>query len=147
MSVDRREEIERWVEKNIVMHFSRSDGPGGQNVNKRSTKVTAWFPVSSMMFLTHDERSMMETRLSGRLNSKGMLVIRVKDTRSQAQNREIAQKRAAAIILEALKEKKQRKKTRLPRAAKQRRLSGKRIQSEKKKQRGGISYDGSGEEW
>jgi ribosome-associated protein len=116
--MNRREEVEQWVKKNIDMRFSRSDGPGGQNVNKRSTKVTAWVPVSSMEFLTLEEQSRLKKKLSGRLNSEGALVIRVRETRSQAQNRTLAVERATATILDALKKEKRRKVMRIPRTAK-----------------------------
>jgi ribosome-associated protein len=144
--MNRREEVEQWVKKNIDMRFSRSNGPGGQNVNKRSTKVTAWVPVSSMEFLTLEEQSRLKKKLSGRLNSEGALVIRVRETRSQAQNRTLAVERATATILDALKKEKRRKVMRVPRAAKEKRLEGKRLQSEKKKLRGGVSNNGHGEE-
>jgi ribosome-associated protein len=144
--MNKREEVEQWVKKNIDMRFSRSDGPGGQNVNKRSTKVTAWVLVSSMEFLTLEEQSRLKKKLSGRLNSEGALVIRVRETRSQAQNRTLAVERATATILDALKKEKRRKVMRIPRTAKEKRLEGKRLQSEKKKLRGGVSNNGHGEE-
>jgi len=146
MDAERQTEIERWVKKKIVMSFSRSGGPGGQNVNKLNTKVTARVPVSSMEFLTLEERSMLEKKLARRLNSEGELVIQVQDTRSQAQNRELAVARASDVILCALKREKKRKATRVSRAAKERRLLRKRLQSKKKKLRGGMPSDCHGEE-
>lgn len=146
MDSDRRAVVEQWVRKNIVMQFSRSGGPGGQNVNKVNTKVTVRVPVSYMEFLTPEELSMLKKKLARRLNSEGGLVIQVQDTRSQAQNRSLAVERALDVILGALKREKRRKKTGVPRAAKERRLARKRLQSRKKKLRGGLSSDGHGED-
>ena len=146
MDIDRHAVVEQWVRKNIVMQFSRSGGPGGQNVNKVNTKVTARVPVSSMEFLTPEELSMLKKKLARRLNSDGDLVIQVQDTRSQAQNRSLVVERALDVILGALKREKRRKATVVPRAAKERRLKRKRLQSRKKKLRGGLSSDGHGED-
>ena len=145
MDGERKTEITNAVQKNIIMQFSRSSGPGGQNVNKRSTRVTAWVPVKSAGFFTDGEKRVLEKRLAGRLTVDGDLVVRVQDTRSQAQNRELAAARAVDVILSALEKRKPRKATRVPRAADKRRLEGKKAQSEKKKRRRGVSPDSDGE--
>ena len=114
--------------------FTRSGGPGGQNVNKVSTKVVLRIPLDQLG-LTAEEEQRVRRKLSNRLNSEGELVIHSSETRSQALNRERAQRRALALISEALRPPKYRRKTKPSRAAKERRLKQKKRRGEKKRWR------------
>lgn len=106
--------------------FSRSGGPGGQNVNKVSTKVLISVPLLSLGGLSEDEKVYLAQRLKRRLNEDGRLVFQVQDTRSQLQNRELALARALEIIEEGLKRDKPRKATKPSRSSQEKRLESKR---------------------
>ena len=134
-------EIEEWVKKNIHFSFSRSSGPGGQNVNKRDTKVVAGIPIKSIDILTDDERALIESRLSHRLNSKGELIIKVQDTRSQSENRDIAVERLTGIVKKALKRKKARHPTHPTPSSKEQRIMEKKLLSRKKDLRGKVDLE------
>jgi ribosome-associated protein len=115
--------------------FVRAGGPGGQHVNKTSTKVELrWNPGESAA-LDDTTRARLLSRLAGRLTVSGDLVVAAGDHRSQLRNREIARDRLAAIVRSALVQHKRRKKTRPSRRAVERRIKAKKQRSERKKDR------------
>ena len=82
--------------------FTRSSGPGGQNVNKVSTAVELRFEAARSPALTGAVKARLR-RIAGRKwTGDGAVLIRVEDTRSQARNREIAEQRLADMIRQAL---------------------------------------------
>jgi ribosome-associated protein len=127
-----RERIRAWLRDGAEMSFSRSSGPGGQNVNKVNSKVSVFVPIVDMPGLTDAERGILIEKLSGRLSEGSVLVIQVQDSRSQLENRALAVERVMEIIERALKRDKPRKPTRPTRASKERRLLSKRIVKQKK---------------
>ena len=115
--------------------FSRSSGPGGQNVNKVSTRVTLLFDVSATNALTPGQRSRVMKRLHTRIDSHGVLRVVSSRHRSQAANRRAATERFAALLADALAVPKPRIETRVPRAVVARRLRDKARRSEAKHRR------------
>lgn len=109
--------------------FSRSGGPGGQNVNKVATRVTLYFDLRGSTGLPPEVKSRLLARLAGRLSKDGGLAVTVQDTRSQARNRRIAEQRLGDIIRRALEPTKKRRPTRVPRAQRRRRLEAKKRRS------------------
>jgi ribosome-associated protein len=105
---------------------SRSGGPGGQNVNKVSTRVTLWFDVAGSPSLTAEQRSLIRSRLATRISREGMLRVVSQQTRSQAANREAAVDRFVALLRGALARPRPRAKGRIPEAARRERLEEKR---------------------
>ncbi len=115
--------------------FSRSRGPGGQNVNKLNTKVTLKFDVDASACLTGAQKGLIKKRLNPRINFKGVLQVHSGRHRSQHANREDAIDRFARLMASALAQKPPRKRTRLPEAARIRRLEAKRHRSKIKRGR------------
>jgi ribosome-associated protein len=119
----------------LGVRATRASGAGGQHVNKTSTRVEITWNVLSSPSLAQADRERISTRLASRLSEDGELRVVASDTRSQLQNRELAESRLADIVRRALVIPKPRRKTRPTRAAKQARLTDKRRTSEKKRVR------------
>lgn len=119
----------------LDMRATRASGAGGQHVNKTSTRVEVTWNVTASPSLDEADRVRISTKLKSRLSDEGDLRVVASDTRSQLQNRELAEGRLAAIVRRALTIPKPRKKTRPSRAAKEARLTDKRRTSEKKRVR------------
>lgn len=121
--------------------YARSGGPGGQKVNKVSSKVIARLPLEALAFLGVQRRALVELRLANRISVDRDIVISVQDTRDQARNREIAIERLAELIARASLVPKGRVKTRPSRGAREARLRSKKVRSAHKKLRGPAFED------
>ena len=115
--------------------FARAGGPGGQNVNKVSSKVVARLPLEALEGLDGARRALVESRLASRISADRCIVLSVQDTREQSRNREIAVERLADLIARAAVLPKRRGKTRPTRASREARLRSKKVQSERKRLR------------
>ena len=117
-------------------------GPGGQHVNKVSTKVTLLFDLDASPSLTETQKARLRTALAGRIGKDGVLRVVSQSTRSQSANKELAVDRFAALLREALTPRTPRRKTRATLASKLRRLEGKRQRGAVKRQRTARHDDG-----
>jgi ribosome-associated protein len=125
----------------LRFRFSRSGGPGGQNVNKVSSRVEVLFSIEDSPSLSEAQKHRLLTRLAGRLDSDGILYVQVDESRSQWQNRQIAVERLASILRNALKVPKRRVATRRTQASHSRRLQAKKKRGELKRGRKDAGRD------
>jgi ribosome-associated protein len=114
---------------------SRSGGPGGQHVNKTSTRVTLRWNVAASRCLDANLRRRLERRLAARLTRSGDLLVHARRHRSRARNRELARQRLAELVREALATRRSRVATRPTRASRQRHREAKRRRGALKRSR------------
>ena len=114
---------------------SRSEGPGGQNVNKVNSKITLRWDVLNSQILIDEEKSIIKNRLSSFITKDGILLLSAQDKRSQLQNKEAVMQKLDYLLLKAFEVRKQRKPTKPSKSAKAERIKKKKLQSEKKKWR------------
>lgn len=122
-------------DEEVSFATSRSGGPGGQNVNKLETRVTVRFDVAGSPSLTDEQRQRLLERLATRITRSGVLHVTSQKHRTQAENREAAVARLAELMAEALREETPRKATRVPKAAKRRRVENKKRHGQRKRER------------
>ncbi len=122
----------------LRFRFSRSSGPGGQHVQKSSTRVELLFDVANSPSLSEEQRARVLKRLAGYVDSAGVLHLTSQSERSQWRNREEAIARFHDLMKQALKRRKRRKPTRPTAASREKRLQEKRKKSEKKQGRGKV---------
>ncbi|HID96695.1 MAG TPA: aminoacyl-tRNA hydrolase [Thermodesulfobacteriaceae bacterium] len=121
--------------REIRFTFSRSSDPGGQNVNKVSTRASLLFDVDRSLSLSLEHKARIRNRLTSRIRHKGILRITAGNQRSQKANRDAALKCFVRLLASALREKPPRKKTTVSKAAKEKRLQGKKHRSRIKQAR------------
>lgn len=121
--------------KELDFTFSRSSGPGGQNVNKVNSKVTLHWAVTASPSLPDDVRERFVHRFANRISVEGKVVITSQRYRDQGRNVADCTEKLRAMIAEAAVAPRQRKKTKPSRGAKERRLREKRAASAKKQLR------------
>lgn len=124
-------------ESAVRIAFSRSGGPGGQNVNKVSSKAEIWLRLDALTTI-HPEAVERLKKLAGRrITDAGELHVISETERSQSQNREEALLRIRQLLIDAMRRPKKRKVTRPSKASKQRRLDSKKKRSATKSNRRG----------
>jgi len=127
-------------EDEISFQASRSGGPGGQNVNKVSSRVTLRFDLEGSRVLSAEQRARIHRKLAGRINKDGLLQVTSQRTRSQEMNRSDAIERFAELLREALRQRTPRIKTAATASSKEERIK-------EKKRRTQIKVERSRKEW
>lgn len=122
-------------EDELVFRASRSSGPGGQNVNKTSTRVTLLFDVGSCPSFSNIQKERILAELAGRADRSGVVRVVSQKFRTQRANRNAAVERLQQLLADALRTRPVRRETAIPYAAKDRRLAQKRRRSLLKRQR------------
>ena len=125
----------REFSKEFIFSASRSRGPGGQNVNKVSTKVELRFDVPNSNILTEEEKEILLIRLQKKINTEGFLIITSQSERSQLKNKEKTIEKFYALLKKSLTPGKKRKPTKPNAAAKEKRLEEKKWNAGKKERR------------
>lgn len=125
----------RNLESEFVYSSSRSSGPGGQNVNKVSTKVELRFNLLLTKGFSETEKDLILKKLKNKINNNGELIIVSQSERSQVLNKVVVTEKFYVLISKALTLPKRRRSTRPTLTSKIKRLEGKRIRGVIKKLR------------
>ena len=123
----------------FVFSASRSSGPGGQNVNKVSTKVELRFHVMNSAILSLEEKNLLYEKLVNKITREGELVIVSQTERSQLKNKEAVIEKFYRLLKRTLTPRKKRKTTQPPPESVEKRLEEKRIRAELKEKRKKIN--------
>lgn len=139
MTNNRIEKQKKWEvvipEDEFTITFSMASGPGGQNVNRRATKVDLRWNVMESRVLILGQKQKVISAYPKRIDKDGYFFLRSQKTRSQEQNRQDVIARLHKLVNQALRPVKQRLPTKPTRVSQEKRLRQKKEQSEKKKLR------------
>jgi ribosome-associated protein len=119
--------------RDIRWKFSRASGPGGQNVNKVSSRVTLLYSIPQSSDLDEDQKTILTYKLGRFIDKQGVLQISVDEERSQMRNREIALQRFAELVRDALTPGRERYESAVPQREKERRIRTKKQRSQLKR--------------
>lgn len=128
------------AEEELSFTASPSSGPGGQHVNRASTRVTLRFDVANSPSLTQPQKYLIYDRLSTRISKEGILQITSQRHRSQHANKEEVICRFVELLSQALQRPKARTPTKPSKTAKERRLQEKARRAELKRRRSRLTF-------
>jgi ribosome-associated protein len=131
----------RIPEDELAEQVSRASGPGGQKVNKTSSRVTLRWSIAGSNVLSERQRERLLARLGTRVTRDGVLVLHAQRSRSQASNREQARARLVELVRAALREPAPRRPTAPTRGSRERARAAKRHRSARKRQRARVERD------
>jgi ribosome-associated protein len=131
-----------WLRRSdLRFEYSRSPGPGGQNVNKVASRVTLLFDVEHCPHLSPAHKARLMKAFPGRINREGVMRVVSSRFRTQAANRKAATERFVELVSEALTPAKRRRQTGVPARERARRLAEKARRGERKRLRRSPSAD------
>ena len=120
----------------LKIRFTRSSGPGGQNVNKRSTRAEITFPIATSRALSERQRTLALQRLGSRVDARGRIHVVSSSGRTQAENRVLALARFQGLLADALRPPPRARRATAPsKGAVERRLREKKARSDVKRKR------------
>ncbi|MEN8118398.1 MAG: alternative ribosome rescue aminoacyl-tRNA hydrolase ArfB [Bacteroidota bacterium] len=129
------EKRRKQLEQEFKFSASRSSGPGGQNVNKVSTKIELRFPLLSSQIFTDEEKQRIQAKLKNRINTEGEIILISGTERTQWQNRKKVTDKFFILIEKAVTPVKKRIKTSPTALSRLKRLESKKQQSQRKQMR------------
>ncbi len=127
----------RVAESAVRLQYSRSGGPGGQNVNKVNTKAELWISLAALAALSPSALDRLRQMAGKRITKADELHIVSETHRTAEANRLAVFERVEQMLRTARIEPKKRRKTKPSKASKRRRLEGKKRRSEIKAGRSG----------
>lgn len=122
-------------EHELSISTSRAGGPGGQHVNKASTRITVRWNIHNTQALTHEQKIRILQKLKAQVTNEGYIIVHNSSSRSQLHNKKAALQDLVHKVRKALHIPKKRMKTRMPKKVKEARLQEKKKRSEIKKRR------------
>lgn len=128
-------------EEELTFTFARSGGPGGQNVNKVSSKAVLRWNLAINTTLPEEVKARLRGQERRRVTVEGELLVTAQTYRDQERNKEACRERLREMVLRALEVPKPRKATKPTRGSKRRRLAEKRKRSETKDRRRDLGED------
>lgn len=135
LQISKEIKIDDWE---LTESFTRSQGPGGQNVNKVSSAVELRFEAARSPNLSSYIKTQLRKLAGRKWTLDGAIILRVEDTRSQSRNREIARARLKALILESSMRPKKRIPTKPTLGSQKRRIATKMQRGSVKLLRGKV---------
>jgi len=140
--MDIQNTIEQILAREVHFHFSKSSGPGGQNVNKRETKAELYFNIHDSNNLTFEQKQRL-IDLAGHMvhHEEGILIMTCKEERYQNANKEKVIHHFKQLLNEALTEPRERISTQIPKAEREARIMDKKFTSKKKQSRQKIKRE------
>ena len=125
----------------LEFRASRAGGPGGQHVNKASTRIEVRWDIEASPSLTPTQRSRLRARLGRRIDAGGVLRVTADERRSQLRNREAALTRLTELVQRALQRPTPRQPTTPPPRAREARLRAKAHRARRKRERSPTEVD------
>lgn len=128
--------IDAILAREVHFHFSKSSGPGGQNVNKRETKAELYFNIHDSNSLSFEQKQRL-IDIAGHMvhHEEGILIMTCKEERYQNANKEKVIHHFRQLLNEALTEPKERISTQIPKAEREARIMDKKFTSKTKQSR------------
>lgn len=131
----------RIPDSELALHYVRSSGPGGQNVNKVSSKAVLRWNVLASAALPPDVRERFLAKFQSRLTGDGELVITSQRYRDQPRNAADAREKLQAMLASVAVPPKKRRATRPTKSSVERRIKSKQTVSRKKQLRRDVAQD------